>query len=121
MLTDRETAPRHETPNAVMRTLAAPSLGARELAVWEVSMQAGQRGPVHSTNREQVWTVIEGQLDVELSGERRTVCGGATLRIPADAVRCVTAALRTRAVVASPAGCLVKTGEAEVRPLPWAQ
>jgi len=50
----------HKTPNAVMRTLAAPSTGATELAVWEVSMTAGQAGPAHRVNREQVWVVLLG-------------------------------------------------------------
>ena len=36
-----------ETPNAVMRTLASPSLGAADLAVWTVEMRAGQAGPLH--------------------------------------------------------------------------
>ena len=45
-----------ETPNAVMRTLAAPSTGAAELAVWTVEMRAGQAGPPHTADREQVWT-----------------------------------------------------------------
>ena len=97
MLVDLRSAPRHETPNAVMRTLAAPSLGSTDLAVWHVSMDAGQQGPDHSVNREQVWVVLEGHLDVQVAGESRCLKEGAALRIPPDVARQVTARTRTHA------------------------
>ena len=106
----------HETPNAVMRTLAAPSLGAAELSVWEVTMRAGQRGPEHVADREQVWFVLDGTLEVDgtpvAAGEART--------IPAGAPRQVAAPEDARALVASPAAPSVTTPDGGTRPLPWA-
>jgi quercetin dioxygenase-like cupin family protein len=120
MLIEPTRAPVHETPNAVMRTLAAPSLGSTELSVWEVSMKAGQRGPEHEADREQIWTVLEGAFDVQVAGVPHSLQEGSALRIAPKVVRQITATTRARALVASVAGCSVTpVGEAE-RPLPWA-
>ncbi|MEA2295781.1 MAG: hypothetical protein QOE86_3420 [Solirubrobacteraceae bacterium] len=120
MLTAAADAPRYETPNAVMRTLAAPSIGASELSMWEVVMRAGQRGPAHEVDREQVWTVLDGELRVEAGGEELTVRAGDALRLPAGVSRRIAAAADTRAVVASGAGPRVTTPDGGTRPLPWA-
>lgn len=120
MLVTAAAAPRHETPNAVMRTLAAPSLGATDLSVWEVAMRQGQRGPVHKVDREQVWTILDGELEIVVAGESCALVAGDTLRLPADATRQVTATTAVRAIVASPAGPTVTTATGPPRPLPWA-
>jgi quercetin dioxygenase-like cupin family protein len=120
MLTLAADAPRHETPNAVMRTLAAPSLGGSDLSVWEVAMRAGQRGPLHEVDREQVWTVVSGELRVEVAGKTFSVCAGDTLRLPPGAPRRVAAIADARAVVASRACPVVTTADGDSRPLPWA-
>ena len=120
MLTTAADAPRHETPNAVMRTLSAPSLGASELAVWEVVMRAGQEGPEHEVDREQVWTVLTGELAVEAGGEALVVRAGDTLRLPPGAPRRIAASTDARAIVASVAGPSVTTAASGSRPLPWA-
>lgn len=120
MLLAAADAPRHETPNAVMRTLAAPSLGASALAVWEVVMRAGQRGPEHEVDREQVWAVLEGELRVHVPGQALVVRTGDTLHLPPDAPRQITAATDARAIVASPSGPTVRTAAGGSRPLPWA-
>jgi len=113
-------APRYETPNAVMRTLAAPSLGASDLSVWEVVMRAGQRGPEHQVDREQVWTVLEGELRVDADGEALPLRAGETLRLAPGTPRRISADTDARAVVASPAGSIVTTAEGGSRALPWA-
>jgi quercetin dioxygenase-like cupin family protein len=120
MVTLAADAPRHETPNAVMRTLAAPSLGGSELSVWEVAMRAGQRGPTHEVDREQVWTVVSGELRVEAGGETFSVRAGDTLCLPPDAQRRVAAITDAHAVVASRACPVVTTADGDSRPLPWA-
>ena len=120
MLVTATAAPRHETPNAVMRTLAAPSLGASELAVWEVVMRAGAQGPEHEADREQVWTVLAGDLHVTVDGESFAVSAGDSLRIPPGIRRQVAATRGVRALVASAAGVSVTTAEGATRELPWA-
>ena len=112
---DKQLYQMHETPNAVMHTLAAPSTGAADLAVWTVSMRAGQAGPVHRAEHEQVWVVLEGALTV--NGVSRGA--GETIAVPAGEERQVTAQRDMRALVASRGGGSVTT-DAGTRPLPWA-
>jgi quercetin dioxygenase-like cupin family protein len=82
---------RTETPNAVMTTLASPTQGGAGHAVWRVDMRAGQAGPLHAIDTEQVWTVLDGGASVELDGQVLTVGPGDTLVLPADAPRRVSA------------------------------
>ena len=110
---DKQLYQMHQTPNAVMHTLAAPSTGTRDLAVWTVEMRAGQAGPLHTVDQEQVWVVLEGTLTI--NGE--PVSGTAT--IAAGAERRIEAPTDARALVASRAPVTVATPEG-ARPLPWA-
>jgi quercetin dioxygenase-like cupin family protein len=112
---DKELYHIFETPNAVMRTLASPSAGSKELAVWTVEMRAGQAGPEHTADREQVWVVLEGTLAVNGTEVR----AGAAVVVPAGMERRVTAPEAARALVASLGGASVTTSEG-TRPLPWA-
>ncbi|MBE2318101.1 cupin [Solirubrobacter sp. CPCC 204708] len=104
-----------ETPNAVMRTLAAPSLGTTDLAVWTVEMRAGQAGPLHRAEHDQVWVVLEGRLTVNDTDH----VAGETVVIAADEERRITAPEPLRALVASRGGGTVTTSDG-TRPLPWA-
>ncbi len=91
---------RTETPNATMTTLASPSLnGTVELSLWAVAMRAGQRGPSHSFDSEQIWTVLEGELVVEVEGETATLHSGDTVVFPGSVVRQVTATAASRMLV----------------------
>lgn len=105
----------HATPNAVMHTLAAPSTGTSDLAVWTVEMRAGQAGPAHSAEHEQVWVVLSGRLAIDgveyVEGETAVLAAGSR--------RQVTAPDDVHALVASRAGGAVTT-EAGTRSLPWA-
>jgi len=111
---------RHETPNAVMTTLASPSLGAATLALWRVEMTPGQRGPEHTFDAEQLWTVVGGGADVELDGESVAVERGDTLVLPAGAIRRISTEHGLEALVAAPAGAraLLSDGTNKGTP-PW--
>lgn len=76
-----------ETPNAVMTTFASPSLSTTELSLWTVAMRAGQRGPLHAFDSEQIWHVLDGELDI--SGTR--LAAGDTRVLGAGELREVTA------------------------------
>jgi quercetin dioxygenase-like cupin family protein len=110
---DKQLYQMHRTPNAVMHTLAAPSTGTSGLAVWTVEMRAGQKGPAHTADQEQVWVLLEGALTV--NGE--PIAGTAT--IAAGVERRIEASTDARALVASRAPVTVATAEG-ARPLPWA-
>jgi quercetin dioxygenase-like cupin family protein len=109
-----------ETPNAVMTTFAAPSLGSAELAAWEVRVRPGQQGPEHTADREQVWVVLDGAVHATVDGQALVAGPGDTLVIPSAAARAIAAPDGLRAFVAAGAGSSVSTQAGGTRPLPWA-
>ncbi|MFD2472706.1 cupin domain-containing protein [Amycolatopsis silviterrae] len=82
---------RTETPNAVMTTLASPTQGGAQLAVWRVEMAPGAVGPVHAFDTEQVWTILDGGAEVALDGVVESAGKGETVVLPADVERQVRA------------------------------
>ncbi|MEU7876646.1 cupin domain-containing protein [Microbispora bryophytorum] len=100
---------RNTTPNGVMTTLASPTQGGAAQAVWRVDMPAGNSGPHHASDGEQVWTFLTGGATVELGGETVAVEAGDTVVMPADVSRRVHAGAEAgfSAIVAAPAGCEV--------------
>src|ERR1700730_10062933 len=81
---------RTETPNAVMTPNPMAPQGGPGHAYWRVEMRAGQAGPLHVIDTEQVWTVLDGGATVELDGQVLTAGHGDTLGLPADAPRRVS-------------------------------
>lgn len=82
---------RTETPTGVMTTLASPTQGGSQYAVWRVDMAAGASGPRHAFDTDQVWTVLGGAARIELGDEMLAVAVGDTVIMPADAQRQVFA------------------------------
>lgn len=78
---------RAETPAAVMTTLASPALGGAAAPIWKVEAAAGTAGPVHHIDTEQVWTLLEGTVQVTVDGEAADLAAGDTIVIAADAAR----------------------------------
>ncbi|MEU6227170.1 cupin domain-containing protein [Streptomyces sp. NPDC047042] len=87
----RAASRRTETPNAVMTTLASPTLGGAGLAVWRVDMRPGATGPLHVFDAEQVWTVLDGGATVEIEGGTHVLVPGDTVVMPAEVARRVYA------------------------------
>lgn len=88
------------TPNASMTTLASPTQGPSDhLAMWRVEMNAGQRGPMHSFDSEQLWTVQSGSLVITLDGEAFTLGAGDAIVLPAGAQRQIRADTDAAAIV----------------------
>lgn len=85
------TGRRVETPNATMTTLASPTLGGAERAIWRVVMRGGQAGPPHRCDQEQVWTVLDGGATVEVGATGEAVRTGDTIVLPPEVVRRVVA------------------------------
>jgi quercetin dioxygenase-like cupin family protein len=101
-------ARRTQTPNAVMTTLASPSLGASQgLSLWRVEMEPGQRGPVHVFDSEQVWHLLDGRAEITVDGAVVPLAAGDSLVLPAGAVRQVTAAGPTAFLVCGHAAAVV--------------
>lgn len=91
---------RTETPNATMTTFASPSLGPTAgLSLWQVEMEAGIDGPLHVFDREQLWTVLDGELTVTVDGARADLAAGDTVVIPPAVERQITARSDARLIV----------------------
>jgi quercetin dioxygenase-like cupin family protein len=111
---------RTETPNAAMTTLASPSQGATtRLSLWLAEMKAGQQGPSHVFDTEQVWHLVDGAAEIAVDGARLALGPGDTVVLPAGAERQVTATADLRFVVCGQGDALVRVpGEAESRGTP---
>lgn len=111
---------RTETPNAAMTTLASPTLGStQDLSLWRVEMADAATGPVHAFDSEQVWTVLDGSLEVQAGDQARQVAAGDTVVFPAGVTRQIRAVGPVTALVAGYGTARVQvTGEAEDRGTP---
>lgn len=111
------------TPHASMASLATPRRGSSELSTWRVRMEPGQAGPVHAIDREQVWMVTSGALEVTAERETRTATAGQALLLPPGGMRQLRAAGDggVEALVAMRAGGSAELESGEKRPLPWAE
>jgi quercetin dioxygenase-like cupin family protein len=91
---------RTETPNATMTTLASPTLGASGgLSLWQVEMSAGQSGPRHAFDSEQMWSVQAGRVVVDVGSESCQLERGDTVSLPAGVERQIHAATDARILV----------------------
>ena len=100
-------ARRTETPNAVMTTLASPTLGAAGRSLWRVQMGPAQAGPEHVFDVGQIWTATAGRATVELDGERIELAEGDTVVISPNVTRRIVAGDRDpgfSAIVTAAAG-----------------
>ncbi|UUY04471.1 hypothetical protein LRS13_02750 [Svornostia abyssi] len=92
---------RTETPNAAMTTLASPTLRRTDgLSLWRVAMAAGQRGPRHVFDSEQIWTVLEGAIVIGTRQGTFSLRAGDTVALPAGIERQLAAEQDTVAIVA---------------------
>lgn len=93
-----------ETPNASMTTLASPTQGGtKTLSLWRTTMRAGQRGPQHVFDVEQVWHLLDGTATIAVDGETVELAVGDTLVLPAAAQRQVSTESGAVFVIAGPA------------------
>jgi quercetin dioxygenase-like cupin family protein len=104
-----------------MTTLASPSQGPTAgLSLWLAEMRAGQQGPLHVFDAEQVWHLLSGAAEITVDGGAPLVLGpGDTVVLPAGAERQVRTGTGARLVVCGHGGAVVRVpGEAESRGTP---
>lgn len=80
-----------ETPNAMMTTLASPTMSGSATSMWIVKMTANAAGPMHTMDSEQIWHVLAGTAQCEIEGEACAMGQGDSLRISGGANRQFTA------------------------------
>jgi quercetin dioxygenase-like cupin family protein len=113
-------ARRTETPNALMTTLASPSQGpTAELSMWRVEMRAGQQGPPHVFDTEQIWHLLVGEAEVTAGAERLVLDPGDTVVLPAGTERRVSARADAQLIVCGRGNAVARVpGEAAPRGTP---
>jgi quercetin dioxygenase-like cupin family protein len=113
-------ARRTGTPNALMTTLASPSQGpTAELSMWQVEMRAGQQGPPHVFNTEQIWHLIDGEAEIAIGAGQLVLGPGDTVVLPAGIERQVSARTAVRFLVCGRGDAVVRApGEEAPRGTP---
>lgn len=70
-------------PGVHFTTLSAPSRGARENAVWEVTLEPGAAGSPHMLTREETFVALEGSAVADIDGECCELTAGSALVVEA--------------------------------------
>jgi mannose-6-phosphate isomerase-like protein (cupin superfamily) len=83
-LVPRPDRPTHETPAASFTSLATPSRGGSDVAVWEVHLRPGNPATVHQVTRAEVFVALEGRAVALLDGHRVPLGPTDVLVVPAD-------------------------------------
>jgi quercetin dioxygenase-like cupin family protein len=80
---NRPAGPTHELPGTRFRSLATPSLGAAETAVWQIEIEPGTAAtPPHALTREEVFVVLAGAASVRLGDDDATAVAGDAIVVP---------------------------------------
>ncbi len=74
----------HELPNARFTTLATPSRGTHETALWRVQILPNTSPTPHELTREELFYVVAGEARVDIAGERQTAKAGDVIVIPKE-------------------------------------
>jgi mannose-6-phosphate isomerase-like protein (cupin superfamily) len=74
----------HDLERARFTSLATPSRGSRDTAVWHVEIAPGAQPVPHSLTREEVFVVLDGEASVEIDGERGSARARDAIVVPAN-------------------------------------
>jgi mannose-6-phosphate isomerase-like protein (cupin superfamily) len=73
----------HDIGGARFTSLATPSRGSAETAVWQVEIDPGTPATPHSLTREEVFVVLAGTASVRLDGVAASASPGDAIVVPA--------------------------------------
>jgi mannose-6-phosphate isomerase-like protein (cupin superfamily) len=74
----------HDIGTARFTSLATPSLGSSETAVWQVEIEAGAPAAPHSLTREEVFVVLDGIAAVRIGTVNGVAGQGDAIVVPAN-------------------------------------
>jgi quercetin dioxygenase-like cupin family protein len=66
----------HEQHAVRFTAYANPSRGSRELCAWQLDVPANQPGVPHTIDKEEVFLVLDGEVQVVLDGQRHHLTAG---------------------------------------------
>ena len=75
--------PTHDLGGARFTSLATPTRGVTETAVWTVELLPGTLATPHSLTREEVFVVLKGTASVRLADSRTEAAAGDAIVVPA--------------------------------------
>ncbi|WP_018352550.1 cupin domain-containing protein [Longispora albida] len=107
----------------VIRTLAAPSRGSRELAMWELTLPGGGASLEHSVTREELFLVRSGRLTITIAGVDHAAGPGDVIMVPPATkfqIRNGSDTEEVTGLVVTSAGIIGMLGDRTISP-PWAQ
>lgn len=116
---DATTFPAH---GSVFSSFVSPRRGSEQLCAWKLTVAAGQVGVAHRPSNEEVLLILEGRLQVTITGERGHVGPGDVVVIPAGAeVKIDGTAVDASAWVTTTSGLQATLANGETIAPPWAQ
>lgn len=80
----RPPAPTHDLGSTRFTSLATPSVGSSETALWEVVIEPGAPPTPHAVTRGEIFVVIDGIATVTIDHDNATATPGDTIIIPPD-------------------------------------
>lgn len=80
----RANAPTHQLHGASFTSLATPSRGSRETAIWRVEIEPGTPAQPHRLTREEIFIVLSGTAHVRIGEREQLAHTGDAIVVPPD-------------------------------------
>jgi mannose-6-phosphate isomerase-like protein (cupin superfamily) len=115
--------PTHDLGGARFTSLATPSRGATDTAVWKVEILPGTPATPHALTREEVFVVLEGKASVWIAGNDGRADPGDAIVVPAGAEFELTnaGAEPLRLLCCLPVGGRARLADGSTFTPPWAE
>lgn len=116
-------APTHTLEGASFTSLATPSTGTRDSAVWAVEIDPGTPATPHSLTREEVFVVLAGTAATVIDGVAADAATGDAIVVPRDVRFEIRNAGDTplRLVCCLPVGGQARLDDGSAFTPPWAE
>jgi mannose-6-phosphate isomerase-like protein (cupin superfamily) len=115
--------PTHDLGGARFTSLATPSRGATDTAVWKVEILPGTPATPHALTREEVFVVLEGKASVWIAGNDGRAEASDAIVVPAGAEFELTnaGAEPLRLLCCLPVGGRARLADGSTFTPPWAE
>jgi quercetin dioxygenase-like cupin family protein len=115
--------PTHDIGAARFTSLATPSRGALDTAVWRVELDPGAPATPHSVTREEVFVVLDGVASVRIGDDETTARAGDAIVVPAGVLFALSNGTgdRLRLLCCMPIGGKARLEDGTTFTPPWAE